>query len=191
VKEPRLLVERRVDYRSDYPVLSSQVELRPFNFPFLDEVRYKFSVRNRARITNKKQIGIFKYSPGSKKWKYVGTGFDRGDQSYHTRVISSGTFALMRDIYPPRIYFIRPGSRYLKNVERIIFKITDQGKGVDYESLQVFFNGRKIDCEYDPDRKTVKIHQLAFLRKGRNKLMVGIKDYAGNSSSKSYIIYLK
>ena len=67
----------------------------------------------------------------------------------------------------------------------------DKGKGLNDESLRIQINGKRIECEYDPDRHHVQIHDIRHLLSGRNVIRVSISDYAGNSSSRNFILNLR
>jgi murein DD-endopeptidase MepM/ murein hydrolase activator NlpD len=193
VYEPKALLMTEKNYSSQYPVLSRQISLSPFSFPYLDTVIYKF----KKKLPNPKQVGIFQYNPLSKKWSSVYTSYDSSTGTYQRRLISSGIFALMRDIFPPHIRFISPGTKYKKNLRRLVVKISDKGKGVNDNLIKVWLNGRRIctsydcACDYDPDWRSFTIGELGQLRTGKNLLKVQVKDYAGNSTSRSYTFYLK
>ena len=187
VREPRVLVAEEKNVPSDYPVLSRQISLSPNNFPFLDKVYYSFSVQ----VKDPKQVGIFKLNAGGKKWRYVGTTYNAGTHTFSTRRISSGTFALMRDVFPPKIYFGRPSSQYFDKLKRLRVRIEDTGKGVDDRSLKVFLNGKRVECEYDPDWKHAMITDFTHKVMGKNLLVVRVKDRAGNSSRNAFKFYLK
>ncbi|MFC2156052.1 M23 family metallopeptidase [Acidobacteriota bacterium] len=182
VYEPKMLKVDEKDFPSEYPVLSKQFSLSPYNFPFLDKVYYKF----KKKVDNPKQAGIFKYSPKSKKWYYAYTTYDPANVTFRTRLISSGTFALMRDVFPPKIYFSRPRTKLLSSVKQLFVTITDKGKGVNDNTLLIKINNKTIDCEYDPDRDHVKIENLSALQRGENRIYIRIKDHGGNTTSKTY-----
>ena len=187
VREPRVLMAEETNYSSQFPVLSRQISLSPYNFPFLDKVFYRFS----KKVKNPRQVGIFKYSGSGKKWFYVGTTYQAGTHTFSTRRISSGTFALMRDEFAPRIYFSRPSSQYFDKLHTLTVRIEDKGKGVDALSLKVFLNGKPVDCEYDPDWKHVKIQDFTHKVMGKNLLVVRVSDRAGNQSRNAFKFYLK
>lgn len=186
VYEAKVLLVEEKNFPADYPVLSNQVSLSPYNFPFLDTVFYGFM----KDVPDPEQVGIFKYSPKYKQWFYVFTTYDHALRLFETRVISSGTFALMRDTFPPRIYFSRPNTNRLVYVKKLIVIVKDSGKGVNDDSLKVYINGNYIDCEYDPDRRYARIEELSALKKGENKIYISVKDWAGNTSTKTYRFYL-
>lgn len=186
IREPKVLKFDVVDRDSSYPVLSRQVSLYPYHFPFLDYVYYQFS----KKVKNPLQVGIFKFDTRRHKWKYVFTTYDRPSHTFRTKVISSGMFALMRDIYPPQIKSIKAGSRLKSKIKSIRITISDKGKGLNDESLRVILNGKRIECEYDPDWSHVLIQDMSNLHTGRNVIKVGISDYAGNSSSRNFILNL-
>ena len=187
VYEPKVMQLEERDYKSDFPVLSRQVDLSPYFFPFLDEVLYTFT----KNLPDPQQVGIFKYNPKYNHWNYRYTTYESATKTYKTKVLSSGTFALMRDIFPPRIFFKKPIVKHKKNLKRLVVKITDKGKGVNDGSLRVRLNGKWVDCEYDPDWRTVVIEDLKHLQVGKNTFSVEIKDYAGHKAAKVYTIYLQ
>jgi len=190
VYEPRLLQIEEKNYPSEYPVLSRQVSLSPYHFPFLDTVFYEF----KKKLPNPQQVGIFKYNFRTGKWDYRYTTYESAAVTYKHRLISSGVFALMRDIFPPRIGFVTPRAKYRKNLRQITVTITDKGKGVNDNTLKIWLNGKRIcpayECEYDPDRSSVKITDLRYLQAGKNVLEVRVKDYAGNSASRTLTFIL-
>lgn len=193
VYEPKVLRVEERNYRSEYPVLSRQISVSPYHFPFLDTVYYKF----KKKLPNPQQVGIFKYNLFSGKWSYRYTTYEPGTFTYKRRLISSGVFALMRDIFPPKVWFIRPSTSYKKNLRRLIVKITDKGKGVNDNSIRVWLNGRRIctgydcRCEYDADWNSLAIAELGNLKPGKNILKVEVKDYAGNRTIRAYSFNLK
>jgi hypothetical protein len=191
VYEPRVLKIEETNYPSEYPVLSRQVSLSPYHFPFLDTVYYKF----KKQLPNPKQVGIFKYNQKSKTWSSRYTVYDAASSTYKHRLISSGVFALMRDIFEPRIWFQMSRSKLKKNFGYLTVKITDKGKGVDDTTLNIWLNGQKVcygnHCEYDADRNSAPVRDLSALRVGKNIVKAVVSDYAGNRASRSYVFYLK
>lgn len=186
IKEPKVLKFDIVDHDSQFPVLSRQVSLYPYHFPFLDYVYYQFS----KLVENPLQVGIFKFDSKRRKWRYVFTSYDEQTYTYKIKVIASGIFALMRDIYPPEIKLAKTGSRFKSKIKRIILKITDKGKGVNDGSLRVLVNGQRVECEYDPDWRHVIIQDVRNLARGRNVIKASVSDYAGNVSSRNFNIFL-
>lgn len=187
VYEPKVLLVEERDYKSVFPVLSRQVSVSPYHFPFLDTVFYTFT----KELPDPQQVGIFKYSIKYKKWFYRFTTYDSAGKTYKRKILSSGVYALMRDIFPPRIFLKKPKIKYKKNLRRLVVKITDKGKGVDDDSLRVYLNGKRVDCEYEPDWQVVVIEDLKHLKVGKNLLKVDIRDYAGHRTTKTFTIYLK
>jgi hypothetical protein len=188
VREPKVLVFETRNFNSPFPVESRQISLAPYHFPFLDAVVYSF----KKDLPDPQQVGIFRYNYGRKRWRYVSTSYDPEKRRFESRLISSGTFALMRDVFPPVISMAKPGSVFRTRIGKITVIITDQGKGVDDNSLEVWVNRNKIpDCEYDPDWRQVQIRDLGFLKTGENLLRVDVKDFGGNRSSRTFRLFLK
>ncbi|MCP4157849.1 MAG: M23 family metallopeptidase, partial [bacterium] len=187
VYEPRLLKLEEKKFKSSFPVLSRQISLSPYSFPFLDRVYYTF----KKDLPNPQQVGIFKYNPRRKKWSYRYTEYDWKSKTYKRKLRSSGTFALMRDTFAPRINFRIPKTKFKKNLKRLVFKLTDKGKGLNDNSLRVSLNGNTVECEYDPDWGTGIVENTGYLKKGKNIIKISVKDYSGNRTSKTYSLNLK
>jgi hypothetical protein len=193
VYEPRILVVQEQELDSEFPVLSRQVSLSPYGFPFLDTVYYSF----KKKLPNPRQVGIFKFNPNSGNWSSRYTQYDKSTFTFKHRLRSSGTFALMRDIFPPKVYFKRPRTRYKKKVWRLTVKISDKGKGVNDSSIKVWLNNNRIctsydcKCEYDPDWSALKIEELQHLKRGKNLLKIEVTDYAGNKTEKTFGFHLQ
>ncbi|MEN8153797.1 MAG: M23 family metallopeptidase [Acidobacteriota bacterium] len=187
VKEDKVLSLDITNYESDYPSESQQVKLYPYSFPFLDTVYYKF----KKKLPNPDQVGIFKYSLKSKKWYYKYTTYNRTENIFRTRLISSGIFSLMRDIFPPEIIFMK-ASKSINFISRINVKIRDKGKGVNDDTIKAILNGKYPEHEYDPDWNLLKIENIKkLIRKGKNILKIYVEDRAGNVSIKERAFYLR
>jgi hypothetical protein len=186
VREAKTLKFEYVDFPGSYPLLSKQVSLSPFHFPFLDTVYYKF----KKQLPEPDQVGIFKYSPRSRRWWYVYTTHDPLNHTYKTRLRSSGVFALMRDIFPPRIGLAKPATRKSSRLKRLLVTISDKGKGVNDDTLDIQVNGRIVEAEYDPDWRHVKLENLTGLRPGKNLIRVRVEDHAGNPAERIFTLKL-
>jgi hypothetical protein len=189
VREPAVLLLEPVALRPEFPVLAGPMKSDPVNFAFLDTVRFKFKVP--AGTERQEQLGIFKYLPLTKRWNYIATQADAEPGYLSCRVLTAGTFALLRDIFPPSISFRKTRSRVLSKIKRLAVRISDKGKGVDENSITVSLNGRDMDVDYDPDRNQVLIQDFAALQKGKNRLLVRASDRAGNRTENNYVFTLK
>ena len=189
VREPAALLLEQVALKPEYPMLAGPVRSEPFHFAFLDSVFFKFRVpEGEARP---EQLGIFKYHPAARNWSYVPTLPDHEAGYLSCRVLTAGTFALLRDIFSPVMRLRRPRSKHLGKLGKLVVRLSDKGKGIDEEGLAIFLNGQKVDGEYDPDRGQVLIEELHALKKGRNDLLVLAADLAGNHSKKRFYFSLR
>ncbi len=189
VREPTVLLLEEVALCPDLPLLGVPVRSQPCHFAFLDAVQFKFRVpAGTERIA---QLGIFRYQPAKRSWVYVPTRHESGEGTMSCRVLTAGTFALLRDAFPPAVSLQPPSSRLREKLRRLVVLISDKGKGIDDESLTVRLNGRKLDAEFDPDWGHVLITELESLRSGRNELRVQVADLGGNRSDKVLIFSLR
>jgi len=186
VKEKRLLLVKKVYHKSYFPVLSQEFDLSPYCFPFLDTVNYKI----KKKVDHPKQVGIFKYNHFRKKWGSVYTRYNNKTKTFSVRIRSSGTFALMRDIFSPKIKFYKPKRIRREKLNFLTVILTDRGKGINHLSIKIKLNGKIIKDEFDPDRSSVRITELNHLKSGKNILTVKVSDYAGNTAEREYKFYL-
>lgn len=189
VREPTVLLLDQVALQPELPMLGVAVRSEPVAFAFLDTVRYKFRVP--AGTERVAQLGIFKYRPATRKWGYVLTRPDDEAGYLSCRVLTAGTFALLRDEFPPAISLRRLRSKRLGRLKNLVIRLSDKGKGIDDNHLEVLVNGRKVGAEYDPDWSRVLLEDLRDLKIGKNELLVRVADLAGNLGEKRFVFYLK
>ena len=189
VLEPTVLLLEKEQLRADYPLLAGPVSIGPTHFAFLDTVFFKFKIPKDQALLE--QLGIFKYQPLGKSWRYVKTQTVPEAGFLGCRVLNGGIFALLRDIYPPEIHFRSHRNWHSKEYKKLVVRLRDRGKGIDDRAVAVFLNGQKVDSEYDPDWGHILINDSAGLRKGKNDLLVRAADFAGNRSEKNFHFHLK
>jgi hypothetical protein len=189
VREPAVLLLERAALVPDYPLLAGPVSAAPDHFAFLDEVFFTFQAP--PGEGRREQLGIFKYRPATGKWVYIPTWSEREAGCLSCRVLNGGTYALLRDIYPPAIRLRHPRTRHLDKLRGMVILMGDKGKGIDEKTLAVFVNGRRIEAEYDPDWGHVRLDDLSPFKKGVNEILARVADLAGNLSEKRFSLSLK
>ncbi|MDQ1353520.1 MAG: Peptidoglycan DD-metalloendopeptidase family protein, partial [Acidobacteriota bacterium] len=189
VYEPRVLLVEEKNFHSQYPVLSKQISLSPDYFAFLDTVQFTF----RKDLPNPQQVGIFKYEERLKRWSYKNTIYDSAAKTYRQTILTPGTYALLRDIFPPRVFLRKPRSQHRGALMRLDVGMTDGGKGINDDTLKVRLNGVLLDVDYDPDWRAVYIENenLKPLKIGKNVLEVEVRDYAWNKTARTFSFNLK
>ncbi|MFC1736560.1 hypothetical protein ACFL1X_10595 [Candidatus Hydrogenedentota bacterium] len=107
----------------------------------------------------------------------------------YARVREPGTYGLFKDDAPPVISGIHP--RHSGKVRKIPFvlsaTITDKGAGIDDTTIDVHMDGRKLVCEYDPEKKKVFRQISSKLEPGQHNLSIRVSDKLGNAASKEVI----
>ncbi len=188
VNEEKLILIDEKDYFSKYPILTEQISLYPYDIPFTSEVYIQF----KKRIKKPYQCGIFEYDIFRNRWKYRYTTYDKINKTFECKTRKTGIYALLRDILPPKIKILRTNTKYFKYMKNIDIFLTDEGKGIDFYSINVLINGKKIEEEYDPDWNRIRITNIyKYLKKGKNIIKISVKDHAKNKSSKKYSLKLK
>jgi hypothetical protein len=189
VLEPTVLLLEKEQLSAEYPLLAGPVSIGPTHFAFLDTVVFKFKIPQDQPLPE--QMGIFKYQPVGKRWRYIKTQKVPEAGYLGGRVLNGGIFALLRDIYPPEIRFRGHRSWRTAKLKKIVIHLRDRGKGIDDRTVAVFLNGQITDSEYDPDWGHIFINETFGLKKGKNDLFVQAMDFAGNRSEKKFHFHLK
>ncbi|MBD3381162.1 MAG: peptidoglycan DD-metalloendopeptidase family protein [candidate division Zixibacteria bacterium] len=96
---------------------------------------------------------------------------------------SFGSFQLLTDTEPPRIYSIRPknGSYTSYSRPKIRFRIKDELAGIGSDTLvTVTLDGRWQVCELDVDNDIAYVHLDRALTPGKHELVISARDNLGN-----------
>lgn len=187
VREPFILKYEEQEHSSEYPVLSKQHFIGPASVPFLDKVYVRIKKKD---VKDRKQVGIFQYNYRYGKWFHAGSAYNKKRGEFYSKRRNGGLYALMRDIFPPKVG-VYVETRRLHRMKAYYIKATDKGKGVNYRSLKVWVNGKQIDCEYDPDRKYAKVTDLKTLKVGKNSFRLEVKDWAGHKTERTITLKLR
>ncbi len=155
------------------PVADTFVEIEPGTC-FLRSLSLISSIPE----SDAKRAGWYHFDGEKKKWKYLDSSI-RPDtdktRSVEAAHFTTATFGMFLDHAEPVI--LDGPYRYR---DRLAWKITDTGKGVDPESLFLTDpDGNRMAIDYDPDRK------IAFLRMKPKPGMyrIEVSDRAGNRAS--------
>ena len=189
VRDPHVLLLEPVALQPALPLLGTPVRTLPNHFAFLDAVYFRFRVP--AGTPQPAQLGIFRYRPPSRDWVYVPTQAGGEPGFVRCRVLTAGTFALLRDDAPPAISLRRPHTRHLRHLDALVVRLSDRGKGIDDESLAVSVNNVPVIADFDPDWGWAKLTDLSALNRGRNILRVRVADLGGNVSEREFYVSLK
>lgn len=189
VRDPHVLLLEPVALQPALPLLGIPVRTLPNHFAFLDAVYFRFRVP--AGTPRPAQLGIFRYRPSSRDWVYVPTQTGGQPGFVRCRVLSAGTFALLRDDVPPAVSLRRLHTRHLRHLDELVVRLSDRGKGIDDESLAVSVNNVPVIADFDPDWGWAKLTDLSALRQGRNVLRVRVADLSGNVSEREFSVSLK
>lgn len=156
----------------DLPFLLPPFRLEPEGEPLLKPATL---VIRDERVN--RQAGIYSWDPFRMRWRYLLSTVD--GKEVKARIDFFQPLALLRDELPPVIsspqWISLSPSR-----QRWVLPIRDVGSGVNPDSVKVWWNGQKIESEYDEDRGWAWLEVPSTLSGGEWK--VEARDYAGNKS---------
>lgn len=102
---------------------------------------------------------------------------------------NTGSFVILSDRRAPDWRRIRK-SEYNKDDFRLFIYPYDIGGGIDWDSLEVFVDGKRMKTEHDRDRRGAEIFYPTHYKKvGRHVLKATVRDQAGNRSKKFTYVY--
>jgi hypothetical protein len=127
------------------------------------------------------RCGIYRLDPDNRRWGMEGDRLEAGSLVIPFR--RYGRFALLRDDAPPTLSEVQPGpGRTVGARPTFSARVSDIGKGLNWDGVRFEVDGRKLLAEYDPDRGVAKVVDLPSLPAGRHRLTVTAIDRAGNQS---------
>ena len=128
------------------------------------------------------RAGVYRFDAGSGRW-----GFE-SDRVETDAVVAPfrryGRFALLRDDAAPVLVDLEPAAgRTVGARPAFAARVTDVGRGLDWNGVRFEVDDRALLSEYDPDRGVAKVIEPPSLTPGRHRLRVVAADRAGNLSA--------
>lgn len=171
-----------VEVRTSLLQASRAYHLESTSYPFTGPVTVR--IKPREGYGDLRRLGIYSYDPFTKGWRLAGSGKDTGSGWVYATVRHFSDYVVLEDVIPPSISSVLPsdGSK-IKGARAVTFRLTDAGMGVDEGSVKVSLDGRRLDYEYDPDRRRVTAPIGFQLIRGDHSLIIEASDRAGNEAS--------
>jgi len=127
------------------------------------------------------RCGIYRQDPDGGRWGYEGDRLESGAIVQTFR--RYGRFALLQDDAPPALGDIQPGpGRSVAAQPSFSARVSDVGKGLNWDGVRFAVDGKALLSEYDPDRGVAKVVETPSLAAGRHRLSVTAIDRAGNTA---------
>ncbi|HET8947120.1 MAG TPA: M23 family metallopeptidase [Candidatus Polarisedimenticolia bacterium] len=141
----------------------------------------KIGFRLPAQDAPPERCGIYRLDPDSRRWGLEGDRLEAGSIVIPFR--RYGRFALLRDDAPPTLGDVRPApGRVVGSRPDLSARVSDIGKGLNWDGVRFEVDGRALVAEYDPDRGVARVVDAAPCAAGRHRLTVTAIDRAGNAS---------
>ena len=131
------------------------------------------------------KLGVYRRGDGG-RWGLVGNDLNAEQRTVSAWVRRFSQFALMADLVPPEIQSVEPkgGSTTKERRPWIRVRIRDQGSGIGREEdMTVELDGELLIGEYDPNSRLVTCRPDEALSPGWHRLLVRLRDRAGNETT--------
>ena len=128
------------------------------------------------------RAGVYRFDAGSGRWGFEADRVEAGSVVAPFR--RYGRFALLRDDAAPVLLDVDPSAgRTVGSRPAITARVTDVGRGLDWDGVRFEVDGRALLAEYDPDRGVSKVLSAPAFSPGVHRLRVVATDRAGNVSA--------
>ncbi|MGD2062651.1 MAG: peptidoglycan DD-metalloendopeptidase family protein [Nitrospirota bacterium] len=137
-----------------------------------------------SEMDDGQRLGIYRWSPASERWRYVGGHWDAARHILSAGVRDLATLAVLEDRWVPRIADTRPhdGAVLTAWPDRAYVAVEERGEGVNEEACRVELDGVPLRFEYDPDRRWLRLEPDGLPGSGEHRLTIRVADTAGNQS---------
>ncbi len=179
---PVALRTERVAGTDRLPSMAEAIDLLPEGEALNERGILSFEINPEA--VPPQSLGIYRWDARHETWSYEGGDTEAGGTRMTLRFRRYGRFALLQDASPPEILELHPsaGSRGVPRRPGIWARVTEEGKGLDFDGVRFEIDGRLLESEFDPDRGLSRVLEPPSLAPGLHHLRVVATDLAGNVS---------
>ena len=162
------------------PLIGEVYDFRPAGVPL--EKKGSIRIQYPENVQNVKELGIFWWDHIKKHWYFMDDKQQSKTRSLTASIIYPSFYAILRDTVPPVISDLSPEPDSPAKTSGITLSavIKDVGKGVDEAGLRMMLDGKRLDAEYDPDRRKLSYFLTQTLASGKHTLSVEASDKAGH-----------
>jgi hypothetical protein len=134
-----------------------------------------------ARAADPERTALYGWDGARQRWEVVGKRI--GDGAIEEATRHGGTYAVLRDVSPPRIESVQIRDEPRLGARRLVFPVREVGEGIDVGAFEATIGGQPADAEYDPDRGWGEVWLAPGLT-GRRAVSAACRDRAGNRSER-------
>lgn len=133
-------------------------------------------------------LGIFRWNYLESNWESVSSQADTNNNLLSASVTSLGTFAIGYDEGNPEINILQPADEsILENAYPLIrVLITDEGVGIDPDSVTLHLDSQLVDSTFDTSTGELVYISNQTLNNGPHTIKVTAADNSGNLTTEEY-----
>ena len=152
----------------------------PQVYPLVGEATTVIAVPDSVDLTG---VGLFAYSPRGAELVTPAEG--RFDHTLRTRVRSLSTVGVYRDLTPPEIMFVSPGTGASTATPRMHVRLVDRGAGFakSDDAMEMLIDDQWVPAEYDPEEDRLVYVPPFPLSRGRHTVVIHARDAVGNEAT--------
>jgi len=179
---PVALRTERVAGSDRLPAMAEAIDLLPEGEALNERGTLSFEINPEA--VPPQSLGIYRWDARQQGWSYEGGEPEAGGTQLALRFRRYGRFALLQDASPPEVVELRPstGSHGVSRRPTVWARVTEEGKGLDFDGVRFEIDGQVLESEFDPDRGLSRVLDPPSLAPGPHRLRVVATDLAGNVS---------
>ena len=165
------------------PLIGEVYDFRPAGVPL--EKKGSIRIQYPENVQDLKELGIYWWDHIKKRWYYMDDKRQSKTRSLTASIIYPSFYAILRDTLRPAISDLKPESGSATKASGFTLSaiVKDVGKGVDTATIVMSLDGKRLDAEYDPDRRKVSYFLTRQLATGKHTLTVEASDKAGHSAT--------
>ena len=172
-----------------YEIVGNKYQIFPNDVPLNKGVTISLVYPENDSLPGK--LGIY-YAAGE-KMRFAGNKRNPNDRRISAHINFFATYALVRDVDPPKIYSLSPadGAHTTDSTPKLRSTFGDELSGIAGEANRILkLDGKKVIAEYDPEALAIFYTPEEPLNKGEHSVEIVLRDRSANFSSRKHTFFI-